>query len=89
MAEASPATPLMKGMHFSTKRVIGGAELWRLITFQFMHADMYHVLFNMMALYFFGSLIENVLGGKRYLAFYLICGVAGGLHDGRPDSRRP
>ena len=79
VAEASPATPLMKGLHFSTKRVIGGAELWRLITFQFMHADMYHVLFNMMALYFFGSLIENVLGGKRYLAFYLICGVAGGL----------
>ena len=79
VSEASPASPLMQGMHFSTKRVIGGAELWRLISFQFMHADLYHLMFNMLALYFFGVLIENILGGKRYLAFYLICGVAGGL----------
>jgi len=79
VSEASEASPLMKAMHFSTKRVVGGAELWRLVSFQFLHADMYHLMFNMLALYFFGVLIENVLGGKRYLAFYLICGIAGGL----------
>ena len=79
LSQASPASPLMQGMHFSTKRVVGGAELWRLITFQFLHADLYHLMFNMLALYFFGVLIENVLGGKRYLAFYLSCGIAGGL----------
>ncbi|MCH2135646.1 MAG: rhomboid family intramembrane serine protease [Phycisphaerales bacterium] len=79
IAEGTSVTALHKAMHFSTKRVIGGAELWRLITFQFVHADEYHLLFNMLALYFFGVLIENVLGAKRYLAFYLICGVSGGL----------
>ncbi|MCH2139234.1 MAG: rhomboid family intramembrane serine protease [Phycisphaerales bacterium] len=79
VAEVARTSPLGKAFHFSTKRVIGGAELWRLLTFQFVHADMSHLLFNMIALYFFGSLIENVLGSKRYLAFYLICGVAGGL----------
>jgi membrane associated rhomboid family serine protease len=79
VAEATGASGLMRWFHFSTKRVIGGAELWRLITFQFLHADLYHLLFNMMALYFFGSLIENMLGSKRYLAFYLICGAAGGI----------
>ena len=79
VAEATGASGLMRWFHFSTKRVIGGAELWRLISFQFLHADLYHLLFNMMALYFFGSLIENVLGSKRYLAFYLVCGVAGGI----------
>lgn len=79
IAEATPASAIHKGMHFSTKRVVGGAELWRLITFQFVHADLYHLLFNMVALYFFGVLIENALGPKRYLAFYLICGMAGGL----------
>lgn len=79
LAEGRNARPLERAMHFSTKKVIGGAELWRLIGFQFLHADLFHLLFNMIALYFFGPLIERVLGGKRYLAFYLLCGVAGGL----------
>jgi membrane associated rhomboid family serine protease len=79
LAEGRIARPLERAMHFSTKKVIGGAELWRLVGFQFLHADLFHLLFNMIALYFFGPLIERVLGGKRYLAFYLLCGVAGGL----------
>lgn len=54
-----------------------GFEFWRLITFQFLHANLTHLLFNMMGLYFFGSLVEQYLGSKRYLAFYLICGIAG------------
>ncbi|MDP7029839.1 MAG: rhomboid family intramembrane serine protease [Phycisphaerales bacterium] len=78
-AEGSEATPLRQAMHFSTKKVIGGAQLWRLVGFQFLHADLFHLMFNMIALYFFGPLIERTLGGKRYLAFYLLCGVAGGL----------
>ncbi len=78
-AEGSGTTPLRQAMHFSTKKVIGGAQLWRLIGFQFLHADLFHLMFNMIALYFFGPLIEQVLGGKRYLAFYLLCGIAGGL----------
>ncbi len=79
IAEGSAAAPLQRAMHFSTKKVIGGGELWRLIGFQFLHADLFHLMFNMIALYFFGPLIERVLGGKRYLAFYLLCGVSGGL----------
>jgi membrane associated rhomboid family serine protease len=54
-----------------------GFEFWRFISFQFLHADLMHLLFNMIGLYFFGSLVEQYLGGKRYLAFYLICGMAG------------
>jgi membrane associated rhomboid family serine protease len=79
IAEGHPAPPLQRALHFSTKKVVGGAQLWRLIGFQFLHADMLHLMFNMIALYFFGPLIEGVLGGKRYLAFYLLCGIAGGL----------
>jgi membrane associated rhomboid family serine protease len=79
LAEGRQARPLERAMHFSTKKVVGGAELWRLIGFQFLHADLFHLMFNMIALFFFGPLIEQVLGGKRYLAFYLLCGVAGGL----------
>ncbi|WP_435690466.1 rhomboid family intramembrane serine protease [Rubritalea sp.] len=54
-------------------------EVWRLLTFQFLHANLSHVLMNMVGLYFFGTIVERVLGMRRYLAYYLICGVAGGL----------
>ena len=40
---------------------------------------MNHLLFNMIGLFFFGPLVERFLGGKRYLAFYLLCGVFGSL----------
>ncbi|MEE2908187.1 MAG: rhomboid family intramembrane serine protease [Planctomycetota bacterium] len=79
IAIVTPMTPLQSWLHFSTKKVIGGAQLWRLVGFQFLHADMTHLLFNMIALFFFGPLVERFLGGKRYLAFYLLCGVFGSL----------
>ena len=54
-----------------------GFEFWRFISFQFLHANLTHLLFNMMGLYFFGVLVEQYLGSKRYLAFYLLCGIMG------------
>jgi membrane associated rhomboid family serine protease len=50
-----------------------------LITYQFFHADLGHVLGNMIFLWVFGDDIERALGRLRYLVFYLLCGVAGGL----------
>jgi membrane associated rhomboid family serine protease len=50
-----------------------------LVTYQFLHADIAHVLGNMIFLWVFGDDIERVLGRARYLAFYLLCGVIGGL----------
>ena len=79
IAEGHMASPMQRALHFSTKQVIGGGQLWRLIGFQFLHADLFHLAFNMIALFFFGPLVEQYLGGKRYLAFYLLCGIAGGL----------
>lgn len=54
-------------------------QLWRLITYQFVHANFGHILFNMWALYFFGPAVEHAMGPRRFLAFYLVCGVAGAL----------
>jgi len=56
-------------------------EVWRLITFQFIHSPstIMHLLFNMIGLWIFGPMVERYLGGKRYLAFYLVCGLFGGL----------
>ena len=66
-------------LHFSTQRGFLRVEFWRLIGFQFLHASFPHLLFNMIGLYFFGPMIERYLGGKRYLAFYLLCGIFGAL----------
>lgn len=54
-------------------------ELWRIITYQFLHAGMFHLIFNMWALYFFGPAVEDAMGPRRFLTFYLACGVAGAL----------
>ncbi len=72
--------PLLQSfLHFSTQRGFLQIEFWRLIGFQFLHGGFMHLLFNMIGLYFFGPMVERYLGGKRYLAFYLLCGIFGAL----------
>ena len=77
---------LFKWGYFSTARALVswdatlgfvGFEFWRFISFQFLHANLTHLLFNMIGLFFFGSVVEKYLGSKRYLAFYLLCGIMG------------
>ncbi len=65
--------------HLSTLMAIKYLEVWRLVTFQFLHASPVHLGFNMLGLWMFGSLVEQYLGAKRYAAFYLTSGIAGGL----------
>ena len=62
---------------FSIVLAVQHLQLWRWLTFQFLHADPYHLLFNMLFLYFFGPMVEGRLGKPRFIAFYLICGLAG------------
>ena len=69
--------PLYAYGYFSIYTALEHAQLWRLVTFQFLHANLNHILANMVGLYFFGPMIEAYLGSRRYLAFYLLCGVAG------------
>ena len=66
-------------LHLSTTHSILGLQYWRFIGFQFLHANFQHLLFNMIGLYFFGPLVEQYLGGKRFLAFYLLCGIFGSV----------
>lgn len=54
-------------------------QVWRLVTYQFLHGGIGHVLFNMLGLYFLGPTLENHWHSKKFLIFYLACGVAGGL----------
>jgi membrane associated rhomboid family serine protease len=52
---------------------------WQLITYQFMHGGIMHIALNMFALWMFGIEIENIWGSKKFLFFYLMCGVAAGI----------
>ena len=59
---------------------------WQFITHMFMHApfpNLMHILFNMFALYSFGSALEHFWGGKKFLFFYISCGLGAALlHTG-------
>jgi membrane associated rhomboid family serine protease len=52
-------------------------RIWQVITYMFMHdySSLFHIMFNMFALYTFGSSIEFIMGSKRFLNFYLITGL--------------
>ncbi|PSL42675.1 membrane associated rhomboid family serine protease [Chitinophaga niastensis] len=52
---------------------------WGLITYMFTHEEIFHLLFNMINLYWFGNLFRDFLGNKRVLPLYLLGGIAGGL----------
>src|SRR6478609_3560789 len=55
----------------------------QLITHMFMHGDFWHLFFNMFALWMFGAMLENVWGSKKFLVFYMACGLgAAFLHLG-------
>lgn len=72
--------PLESIGHFSTWQGFFRLEVWRLVTFQFLHADISHLIFNMVGLWFFGPLVENWLRSRKlFLAFYLMCGLCGGM----------
>ena len=53
---------------------------WQLITYQFVHADFWHLFFNMVfGLWMFGMEVEHAWGSKKFLIYYLSCGVVAGI----------
>lgn len=52
---------------------------WQLFTYMFLHGDFWHLLLNMFALWMFGAELENTWGSKRFLTYYIICGVGAGV----------
>jgi membrane associated rhomboid family serine protease len=58
-------------------------KVWQLLTHMFMHGGLMHILFNMFALFSFGGLLENIWGAKKFIFFYISCGLgAAALHLG-------
>ncbi len=54
-------------------------QLWRLVTYQFLHASFSHIFLNMYGVWLFGRMVEQALGKTRFLLLYLFSGVLGGV----------
>lgn len=52
---------------------------WQVLTHMFMHGDLMHILFNMFALWMFGTAVEQVFGWKKFLTFYLLSGFGAAI----------
>ncbi len=67
--------------HFAVHPATTGMalQIWRLISYQFLHANVFHLVFNLMVLYFMGPFAERAWGSRAFLKFYLIAGAVGGF----------
>lgn len=64
------------GLHFF---MASDFHVYQFITYMFMHAGFDHILFNMFALWMFGCVVERVWGAKKFLFYYMACGIGAGL----------
>jgi membrane associated rhomboid family serine protease len=65
------------GTNFPDLVGVAHGEWWRLVTSMFLHYGPFHLLLNMLALYWFGSLLEQRIGSGRFFLLYLVSGLAG------------
>ncbi len=54
-------------------------KAWQFVTYMFLHANLEHIFFNMFALWMFGRTLEYELGSKRFLTYYMVCGIGAAL----------
>ncbi len=59
--------------------ILAGKYLWTFLTSMFMHAGFFHLLVNMLSLMFIGSLVEKIIGKRRYFWFYMLSGIFAGV----------
>ena len=64
------------GLHYFTSQGFG---IWQLFTYMFIHANFMHLFFNMWGLLMFGMLIEQSMGSRRFLFYYISCGFGAAL----------
>jgi membrane associated rhomboid family serine protease len=57
------------------RAVVQNFYVWKLVSYMFLHGGPWHLLFNMIVLFFFGSALEMVWGSRKFLQYYLVCGV--------------
>ncbi len=64
------------GLHFVLAEDF---RVWQLVSYMFLHGSLTHLFFNMFSLWMFGGLIERTLGAKRFLTYWMVCGIGAGI----------
>jgi membrane associated rhomboid family serine protease len=64
------------GLHFF---LASDFHIYQFITYMFLHGGLTHIFFNMFALWMFGAVIERVWGPKKFLFYYIVCGIGAGV----------
>jgi rhomboid family protein len=77
LALVVPAVTLRLGLRPAD--VVGSLALWQPVTYMFLHAGIFHILFNMLALWMFGVELERMWGSRFFLKFYFVAGVGAAL----------
>jgi membrane associated rhomboid family serine protease len=77
LAIAMPAVTLRLGMRPAD--VVGNMYVWQLVTYMFLHGGIFHILFNMLALWMFGVELERMWGSRFFTKFYFVTGVGAAL----------
>jgi membrane associated rhomboid family serine protease len=72
-------TALIQLFAFRVEQGILGGRVWELLTFQFFHDGPAHLIFNSFSLWLFGRWVEQWWSPRRFLIFYLLCGIAGAV----------
>lgn len=70
------AVPALEGIFgLQPQRVFTSFEIWRPVTYMFLHGGILHILLNMLVLWMFGVELERLWGGRYFLKYYFVCGV--------------
>jgi len=75
----SYAMPSLKAYMALNPAAVLSGYLWQPLTYMFAHADIMHLLVNMLGLFFFGTQVERAMGSKEFLLFYFLTGILAGL----------
>ena len=59
--------------------VVGRLWVWQVATYMFLHGGLFHILFNMLALWMFGTELERIWGTRYFLKFYFVSGIGAGV----------
>jgi membrane associated rhomboid family serine protease len=63
--------PVTKALDLNTEEIVYHGQVWRLLTAAFLHGGFWHILFNMLFLWWFGHDMEDIYGSREFLAFYI------------------
>ena len=64
---------------FTPDLAVAKVQLWRFVSYQYLHGDAWHIILNLLGLYFLGSLMEQRWGGRKLLLLYTLFGIVGAM----------